>query len=178
MSAYSREFMPTTIPLTEPERRRVEFAGGTAVVLPDGVPWRFYELTPFECTARDGDGTGESRMIAWDFGSDLDAETNASLGQGFQRLLAKIDRAANANDRACGMLEAAWFLLARNYIVSQDDFENLLLMGATHRSGQRRRLYAALRGVVVAPINRMAVWATARNTAIATIATMEAAPWQ
>ncbi len=152
MSAF--EFMPTTIPLTEPERRRVEFAGGTPVVMPDGQPWRLFDPHPVARPVR-GDGDGGEWLIAWEFGPGLDAETNDSLGRGFHRVLAKIDRAANRDDRACGLIEAAWYLLARNYVISQDEFEDLLLRGAAHGATRRKRLYDALRDVVAVPCERI-----------------------
>lgn len=133
-----------TIPLTEPERRRVEFAGGTPIVMPDGKAWRFFEPRPVRCPVM-GEDDDEGEMIAWDFGGEgVDAETNDSLGRGFQRILEKINRAENRDDRTCGTLEAAWYLLARNYVISQDNFEDLLLSGAGQSPERRRRLYASL----------------------------------
>ncbi len=148
------DLMPTAIPLTEPERRRVEFAGGTPIVLPDGQPWRFFEPKPMRCLVRGEDGADEF-MIAWDFGPGVDAETNDSLGRGFHAILEKINGAENRDDRACGMVEAAWYLLARNYVISQDDFEDLLLRGAGYSAERRRRLHGALSRVVLEPCLRV-----------------------
>lgn len=147
------DYFPTTIPLTEPERRRVEFAGGTPVVMPDGAPWRLFEPRPVERDVHDEDGI--VHVICWEFGPGVDAETNDSLGMGFQRVLAKIDRAENRDDRACGLIEAAWYLLARNYVISQEEFEDLLLRGATQGPARRKRLYDSLRAVVLAPCERI-----------------------
>jgi hypothetical protein len=141
------------IPLMEQERRRVEFAGGTPIILPNREPWRFFDPHPVERDFHDEDGI--AHVIAWEFGPGVDAETNDSLGRGFQRLIQKIDRADNREDRACGLLEAAWYLLARNYVISQDEFEDLLLRGAVHGPARRKRLYDGLRDLVGTVIGRV-----------------------
>ncbi len=110
---------------------------------PDGHPWRLYEPVPVMRDVRGEDGV-EDRMIAWEFGPDLDAETNESLGRGFQKILVKIVNAESNDDRACGWLEAAWFLLARNYEITADEFEDLLLHGGRRMTSDRRRLIAQL----------------------------------
>ncbi len=60
------------IPLTPEDRRRVEYGGGAPIILPDGHPWRLYEPVPVMRDVRGEDGV-EDRMIAWEFGPDLDA---------------------------------------------------------------------------------------------------------
>lgn len=127
------------IPLTPEDRRRPEYAGGTPILLPDGLPWRFFEPRPVVRQVRGDEGEGE-RLIAWDFGGpDVDAETNDILGRGFHKILAKIDRATNDRDRASGHLEAAWFLLARNYGIEPEEFEDILLRGGRRASKDLRR---------------------------------------
>jgi len=53
------------------------------------------------------------------------------------------------------MLEAAWYLLARNYVISQDDFEDLLLRSTTQKSGYRKRLHECLQRVVLDACDRV-----------------------
>lgn len=148
------DFLPTIIPLTEHDRRRAEFAGGTPIVLPDGQPWRFFDPMPVKRSIR-GENGEEGFVLAWEFGPGVDAETNDSLGQGFARVLEKIDAASNKADRTCGVIEAMWYLLARNYVISQDDFEDLLLRGSTHTAERRRRLYDRLRDLVMVPCEQL-----------------------
>jgi hypothetical protein len=125
-------------PLSEPDRRRAEFAGGTPVVMPDGRPWRLIEPAAVVRPVKGGED-GDGLMIAWDFGPGLDAETDDALGRAFQRAVAKIDRAGNDRDRACGVLEAAWLLLARNYDLSPEEFEDLVLTGGD--TPAKRRMF-------------------------------------
>jgi hypothetical protein len=129
------------VPLTEPERRRREFAGGTPIALPDGRAWRFYTPRPVAGAVR-GENGPDGPMLVWDFGADLDADTNDALGQAFQRILNKIGRANGPEERACGMLEATWFLMARNYVISQEEFEDLFLRRT------KRRLCKALERLI------------------------------
>jgi hypothetical protein len=140
--------------LTPEDRHRAEFAGGTPIVLPDGRAWRFYEPTPVVREVRGGED-GNGFLIAWDFGSDLDAETNDSLGRGFQRILAKANRAANEADLACAVLEGAWFLLARNYKVTAEEFEDLLLDRRGRRGTKPFGLMAAHVESVAARVERL-----------------------
>lgn len=134
--------LPLTIPLTEPERRRVEFAGGTPIVLPDGRAWRLFEPRPVRCEMRGEHGV-EDEAIVWDFGPGVDAETCDVLSQGFQKILTKIGRATNESDRASGILEGAYYLLARNYVICREEFEDLVLPITARNRARQRNLFTA-----------------------------------
>jgi hypothetical protein len=152
--------LPLEIPLTEPERRRVEFAGGVPIIMPNGVSWRAYEPEPVVRPSRNDDGE-DGFVIAWNFGDRLDDETNESLSQGWQKILNKIARATNDADRACGFLEAAWLLLARNYVLSQEEFEDLLLplASAKERRAKTKRLCGTISRLVAEACAKVSILA-------------------
>ena len=140
MFAGSRE---AVIP-NERSRRRPEWQKGCAVTFPDGQRWHFYDPAP-----RRVEHEGATAVF-WDFGIGfLDRDVLGSLNHNFYRLLRKATRARNDLQRASANLEIAWFLLARNYTVSQDDFQDLL-----YAAGEAPALWGAIMGHVVAVIER------------------------
>lgn len=116
MSAVSRAPWPR-----ERRLRRAEWRRGHAVAFPDGQTWHFYDPA-----ARRLEHGGKAAVF-WDFGVGfLDEPTLTSLNHNFYRLLRKAMRAVNERQRAAANLELAWFLLARNYFLTQDEFARLL----------------------------------------------------
>jgi hypothetical protein len=98
--------------LSEAERRWPDFQGGRPIRLPNGEDWHFYDPEP---AGRD-----------WTFGPDVLPAVNETLSRRLHRILAKWQRATTDADRASSILEASWFLLARNYNVTQEEFEAIL----------------------------------------------------
>lgn len=106
-------------PIDERSRRLSDEPRGEPIVLPDGQTWTFFEpdvLAP-----------GDAPVPRWTFGAEVAPGLDAALASAFDRVLAKIARARSEVDSRAAMLESAWFCLARNYEVSRDEFEAILL---------------------------------------------------
>jgi hypothetical protein len=130
--------------IDEMARRHDDFQGGRPILLPDGQAWVFCE--PEAIVGGPG----------WRWGAAPDLDVGLSVA--FARLLAKIDRAPDDGRRACGALEAAWFLLYRNYNVSREEFEAIMLGGTAWNAGQIDALAAEFASLVgIAAIRLVAV---------------------
>jgi hypothetical protein len=112
--AEAVEAIPEVPFIFEADRRWSDFRGGREIMLPGGEVWAFYEPA---AVMRDG-------KVGWSFEvpPDLDLIHSSRFG----RILAKWQRAATDNERASTVLEASWFLLARNYAVTQAEFASIL----------------------------------------------------
>jgi hypothetical protein len=120
--------------IDEASRRWPDFQGGQAIELPDGQTWRFYE--PAAMT-RGG-------MPGWTFGAGVPHDIDAILSDRFGRIVVKWGRAADDRERASAMLEAAWFLLARNYAVTAGEFERIVAGASAWEDSRQGRLGAQL----------------------------------
>lgn len=114
--------------ILESERRWADWSEGQWIALPDGQEWSFYEPAP---TMRDG-------ISGWSFGADT-PEMDAVLSARFGLVIAKWGKATDDADRAAAILEAAWFLLARNYYITQTEFGSIILKSARWTKAQHER---------------------------------------
>lgn len=105
--------------IDEASRRWDDFQGGRAIELPDGQVWSFYEPAAVIRKGRAG----------WTFGVDVAPDVDQVLSDRFSRVLYKWKRATDDADRAAVVLTAAWFLLARNYNVTDREFQAILANG-------------------------------------------------
>lgn len=126
--------MPVEPRIDERSRRWPDFRGGREITLPDGGAWSFFEP---QAVLRDG-------RTGWTF--DAPTDIDAILSHRFWRILAKWGRATDDSERACVVLEAAWFLLARNYAITADELEGILM--DMHGWDERRQ--ASLMGELLA----------------------------
>jgi hypothetical protein len=136
--------MADTPLINEASRRWDDFPGGRWVDLPDGQRWAFYEP---QAVLRDG-------RPGWTFGGAPDVD--AILSSRFGRVLAKRSKATTDEDRASATLEAAWFLLARNYSVTPEEFEALLAPMAAWDDERQAAILAELLYVVGMAVARAA----------------------
>lgn len=127
--------------IDEASRRWDDFQGGRPVLLPDGQTWWFFE--PEAIVGGPG----------WNFKAAPDL--NVALSVAFGKILAKIDRAGNDEERACGALEAAWFLLARNYSVTPEEFEAIMLQAVSWTPAQLDALASAFASLIGIPAIRL-----------------------
>lgn|GEM_PF-5183195 len=116
--------------IDERSRRWPDFQGGQAVALPDGQTWWFFE--PAAVTRRG--------VAGWTFGAAVPDDIDAILSDRFNRIVGKWSRAGHDHERGSAILEAAWFLLARNYAVTPAEFERIVAAAAKWDSPQQRRL--------------------------------------
>jgi hypothetical protein len=101
--------------ILESDRRWADFrAEGQPIGLPDGQTWWFAMPA---AVVRDG-------KAGWTFEAPPDID--AILSHRFGKILAKWRRAADDGGRASVVLEASWFLLARQYAITQDELEGIL----------------------------------------------------
>lgn len=117
--------------ILESERRWDDWQGGQPIDLPDGQTWWFYEP---DATVHDG-------MPGWSFGAET-PELDRTLSCRFGLIVASWGKAADDADRAAAILDAAWFLLARNYDVSRSQFATLML-GASRWDRDRHERFAS-----------------------------------
>lgn len=125
--------VPDAPPILESDRRWADFRDGREIELPSGGVWTFFEPA---AVVRDG-------KAGWTF--DAPPDVDAILSHRFGKILAKWRRAADDGERACVILEASWFLLARQYNVSQAEFEGIL----SGMSGWDESRQAALMGELI-----------------------------
>ena len=137
--------------ILESERRWPDWQGGQPIELPDGQTWHFHEPAPL---VRDG-------IPGWTFGADT-PEQDAVLSARFGLVVARWGQATNDGDRAASILDAAWFLLARNYAVTRAEFGAILLKAALW-DRERHERFA---GQILALIGE----ACTRSTALAEVA--------
>lgn len=132
--------------ISEASRRWDDFQGGRPILLPDNQVWQFYEP---QAVVRRG-------RVGWTFGADVAPDVDTVLSDRFSRVLYKWKRAGDDADRAAVVLTAVWFLLARNYNVTDREFQAILGMGAQQALGVEfhrliaeacERAVAALQGV-------------------------------
>ena len=120
--------------IDEASRRWDDFQGGRPITLPDGAVWWFYE--PPAVT--------RGISVGWTFGSGVAPDVDLTLSIRFARVVRKWKHATCDADRACVILEAAWFLLARNYSVTPAEFEAIMAQAqgdeATSLGVELRRL--------------------------------------
>lgn len=133
--------MPSEL-IPEASRRWDDFQGGRPIELPDGQTWSFYEP---QAKVRKG-------RAGWTFGADVAPDVDQVLSDRFSRVLYKWKHATDDVDRAAVVLTAAWFLLARNYNVTDREFQGILGMGASQALGVefRRLIDEACERAVVA----------------------------
>lgn len=130
--------------IDEASRRWPDFQGGRLIELPDGQTWCIYEPEAIV------GGAG------WRFGAAPDLD--AALSVGFARILAKWGRATDDTERACATLEAAWFLLARNYNVTAEEFERILMPAVAWTQEKHDRMASEFAEVIgVAAVRLVAV---------------------
>lgn len=123
-----------TTAIDEASRRWDDFQGGRPIVLPDGQTWHFYE--PAACV--------RSGRPGWTFGPDVPDDVDAILSHRFGRLVRKWSRAQNKDDQASAMLEAAFYLLARNYALTLEEFEPIMLRASEWDADNQAALGEAL----------------------------------
>lgn len=133
--------------IPEASRRWDDFQGGRPIELPDGQVWEFYVPQAVVRRGRAG----------WSFGAEVATDVDAVLSDRFSRVLYKWKRASNDADRSSVILEAAWFLLARNYDVTAKEFELILMAAATQPSDAQKALGAEFRRLVNEACDRAVV---------------------
>jgi hypothetical protein len=123
------EILNRTPMIHEAERRWADWRYGQPVDLPNGETWHFYEPETVVCNSKPG----------WTFEAPT-PEVDAELSRRFERLIGKWGRAKDDAERASAILEAAWFLLARNYAISRQEFESVLSLASSWDEGRQERL--------------------------------------
>lgn len=121
--------MTLDTPVHEHTRRWPDFQGGRPILLPDNQVWQFYEPSPKIRKGRAG----------WTFGADVAPDVDQVLSDRFSRVLYKWKHARDDADRAAVVLTAAWFLLARNYNVTDREFQAILAKGVAPTLGAEFR---------------------------------------
>lgn len=136
------------VPL-EDERssRRPEFAGGRPIRLPDGDAWAFFEPRPVVRAVEGPDGS-PARVPSWTFGEDLDPTLDLALAGRFAALVGLHRAAATDEERAAVTLQAAGFLLARNYQISPERFAQILAGADRLPGSEQAALGDALRALI------------------------------
>lgn len=129
--------MPSEL-ILEASRRWDDFQGGRLIELPDGQTWEFYEPAAVVRKGRAG----------WTFGADVAPDVDQVLSDRFSRVLYKWKRVSTDADRASVVLEAAWFLLARNYNVTPAEFEAILGPAANQSGEAQKSLGAEFRRLI------------------------------
>lgn len=124
--------------ISEASRRWDDFQGGRPIRLPDGDIWQFYDP---QAVVRRG-------RVGWTFGADVAPDVDAVLSDRFSRVLYKWKRASTDADRSSVVLEAAWFLLARNYNVTAAEFEAILGQAIGQHSDAQKTLGAEFRRLI------------------------------
>lgn len=132
------------LPLIESERRWADFQGGYSILMPDGDAWTF--ALP-ECTPSRG-------RLTWSFGPDVPNDLNAILSAKLAACVRKYLQAGDEADRACAAFEIAWFLLARNYSITPDEFESLASQAQRLDAAGLTSFLESLRAIVVLTIGR------------------------
>lgn len=130
--------------IPEASRRWDDFQGGRPIELPDGQTWLFFEP---EAMVRKG-------RAGWTFGPDVAPDVDKVLSDRFSRVLYKWKRASTNADRSSVVLEAAWFLLARNYNVTPEEFEAILGPAAGQSGESQQTLGMEFRRLVDAACDR------------------------
>ena len=95
----------------EKKLRRKEFARGTALRLPDGQVWWFYEP---------GAAPG-----GWDWGAVAEEEAD-HLTETLKKLVKRLAEAKTLDERVTGVVWIAWLFLARNYTINPNRFDRIL----------------------------------------------------
>lgn len=124
--------------IPEASRRWDDFRGGRPIELPDGQIWSFYEPAAVVRKGRAG----------WTFGANVAPDVDEVLSSRFSRVLYKWKRASTDADRASVVLEAAWFLLARNYNVTPAEFEAIVGQSTSQSGDTQKSLGAKLRRLI------------------------------
>ena len=137
--------------IQESDRRWGDWSEGQWIELPDGQRWSFYAP---EARTRGG-------RPGWTFGPDVPPDVDAILSHRLGRILGKLSRAADDGDRASVILEAGWFLLARNYNITQAEFKGMLV-SALRWDGDRQAQFG---GEILALVGM----ACMRSTALAEV---------
>jgi hypothetical protein len=114
--------MPSDALIDEASRRWPDWQGGRPIKLPNDQIWWFYEP---EAVLRDG-------KPGWTFGPDVPRDVDAILSGRLRRILDGWSAAGDEAGRSAAILTAAWFLLARNYAITAEEFG--AIMG---RAGER-----------------------------------------
>lgn len=118
---------PELIP--EASRRWDDFQGGRPIELPDGQEWRFCTPEPHARLAHPDPHGPLVPVPSWTFGEHVDSLLDQVLAEKFAAILSKYAVAMTEAERTSAILEAAWFLLARNYNLSLAEFEGIMLLG-------------------------------------------------
>lgn len=138
--------------ISELERRWGDWSEDYPILLPNGEVWHFYSP---EARTRGG-------RPGWTFGADVPSDVDAILSNRLTRILAKLGRASDSRERSAVIIEAAWFLLARNYEITQDEFEAILSGASAWSDDEQTQLGSQLQ--------RLVGIACARSTALAEVA--------
>jgi hypothetical protein len=145
--------MPSEVPMIDEQSRRwPDFQGGRAIVLPDGQAWVFFEP---EATLRAG-------RPGWTFGPGVPRDVDAILSGRFARLVARWTPDGDHVDRGAIILTAGWFLLARNYAITAEEFGRIMAGLAGWPEAEQRDVGEQILSVVGT--------ACARATALAEVA--------
>lgn len=129
--------------IDEQARRWPDFQGGRPITLPIGGTWWFYEPAAFNRSTPEG-----SVVPSFTFGADIDPTLDLMIAQRFAVILVKYGKAADETERSCATLEAAWFLLARNYNVTPAEFESILGAAIVWPEAKREALGKALGSLI------------------------------
>lgn len=138
--------------ISESERRWSDWRGGRAIALPDGQTWHFYMPRPIVRPVPDDAGVVVG-VPSWTFDAG-DPDVDLALAGIFAAILLKRNLAMNDADRAGGTLEAAWFLLARNYNVTMSEFESILAGAAACPGARQASLGRQLHAIVKDALDR------------------------
>jgi hypothetical protein len=128
--------------IDESSRRWTDEVSGEAIPLPDGQTWVFH--LPEAVAGED---------LAWSWG-DVPADLNTVLNAKLRASVRKYLSAGNDDDRTSGGLEIAWRLALRNYRLSHDEFEQILLRAVEWDEERQRSLTASLRTLITFVIGR------------------------
>lgn len=128
--------------ISEASRRWADFQGGRPIELPDGNVWWFYEPAAFNRSADRG-----VVVPSWTFGAEVHPTLDLALAQSFAKIITRWSE-AKAEDKTATLLEAAWFLLARNYDINPAEFQAILSLASTQPEARQAALGKALGSLV------------------------------
>jgi hypothetical protein len=135
--------MTSPRPCSEAARRRDDFLGGRPILLPDDEAWTFYEPTARPQPMATARGRLPRIAPGWSFGAG-DAEVDAILSGRFARLIRAWATAGDEPSRAAALLSCAWFLLARNYHITAEEFATLMAGVSAWDEAEHARLAESL----------------------------------
>jgi hypothetical protein len=126
------------------ERERPDAIPGIDIELPDSEVWTF--AMPEARVA--------TNALAWSFGPDVPPDIDKILSHKLWKLSLKWHGASTDAEKAQSTLEIAWFLLARNYEITPEEFEGILGRMAELTEEAQKELLGKLGNVVLLTLNR------------------------